>query len=78
MGSSFPPRPIAPLSPPLGVELFAAELLHELLSVFGVCKAVHVPPLVIVEDRMAARAQRQLIAERVNDFVAPIYRYRGG
>jgi hypothetical protein len=45
---------------------------------FGVRKAVHVPPLVFMKDRVAGRAQRQIIAERVNNFVAAIKRYRGG
>jgi len=77
-GSSSPTRPIAPFASLLGVEFLTAEVQHELLRMFGVRKPVHVPPLVFMKDRVAGRAQRQIIAERVNNFVAAIKRYRGG
>jgi hypothetical protein len=75
--SLFPPRPIAPLSSLLGVELLAAELAHKLLGMFGVGEAVDVPPLVIAEDRVTALAEGQVLAEHVNDVVAAIERHRG-
>jgi hypothetical protein len=75
--SFFPPRPIAPFASLLRIELLAAELSHELLRVLGVGKAIDVPPLVIMEDRVTTLAEGRVLAEHVNDVVAAIERYRG-
>jgi hypothetical protein len=73
--SFFPLRPIAPLSPLLWIEPLAAELSHELLRMLGVGETVDVPPSVFMKDRVTARAERQVIAERANDVVAAIERH---
>jgi hypothetical protein len=45
---------------------------------FRVGEAMDVPPLALMKNRVTARAQRQIVAERVNDFVATIEQHGGG
>jgi hypothetical protein len=69
----FPLHPILPLPSLPRIKLLAAETRHELLRIRRVGEAVDVEPLPIMADAVAARAQRQILAEVVDDFVAAVF-----
>jgi hypothetical protein len=50
----------------LGIEALAAEARPEGVGVLRLREAEHLPPLVLMEDAVAALAQRQADAERMN------------
>lgn len=72
VGLFFPLHPIAPLPSLRRIEFLAAEPRHELLRIRRVGEAVDIEPLPVVENAMAARAQRQILAEVVDGFVAAV------
>ncbi len=68
----FPLHPIPPLPSLRRIEFLATETRHELLRIGRVREAVDVKPLLVVADAMAAQAQRQILAEVVDDLVAAV------
>jgi hypothetical protein len=68
-----PLHPIPPLPSLRRIELLAAETRHELLRIRGDCKTVDVEPLPAMVDAVAARTQRQRLAEVVHDLVAAAF-----
>jgi hypothetical protein len=72
VGLFSPLHPIVPLPSLRRIEFFAAEPRHELLRIRRIGEAVDVEPLLVMADAMAARAERQILAEVVDRFVAAV------
>jgi hypothetical protein len=69
----LPLHPILPRPSLRRIKLFATKPRRELLRIRRVGEAVDIEPLLVVADAMAARAQRQRIAEVVHDLVAAAF-----
>src|SRR4029077_1352580 len=72
--NSLPPsHPVPPLPALPRIEFFAAEASREFFRIRRGGEAVDVEPLPVVTDAMAARAQRQILAEIVDGLVAAVF-----
>ena len=69
----LPLHPILPLPSLRRIEFFAAETRHEFLRIRRVGEAVDVEPLPVVVNAMPSQAQRQILAEVVDRFVAAVF-----
>ena len=55
------------------MKLLAAESLQEFIGIHVILKTINVEPFLIVEHGMTSGAERQILAELVNLFVAATF-----